>query len=154
VDMRSDRRRSQGNLKELPALLVRDGDEIALADHAWFFRPDPVGNEAAVVPGFTVIGALMTEQVVRRKLACQVKEVLGHASPTGSEPGCSDQSSANRSRQITLSRDSNFRSTIAGRHAGGVSDSVPRRFAGRKQLITLPLIRPPPPPCVFSLDRF
>jgi hypothetical protein len=133
-------------LKKLPAPLVRDSDKIALADHAWFFCPDPVGNETAVVAGFIIIGALMTEQVVRRKLDRQVKEILGHCKFNGI--------GARMFRpKPKLSRSGiRFRPTIA--QQGRAGDDALRRFGGRKQLITLPLIRPLPAPCIFSLDRF
>lgn len=72
------RQRPQRYLEKLSAALVRNGDVIAVLHH---LRPVSahVAREKLSVPlGNLVVRALVAEQVVRRDVAHQVKEVFWH----------------------------------------------------------------------------
>lgn len=65
----SDDCRSQLKLSDLLVPLVGNRDEVASTHHFWFFRPNPVCDESAVLLGFCVVDALVPHHVMSGDIA-------------------------------------------------------------------------------------
>src|SRR3954447_18710403 len=69
-------RRSDRDLKQLLIALVPDRNEVLFSHHSRPFGTDPVSNEAAVLSGFVVVRALVTQKVMSGNLSGEMKKVL------------------------------------------------------------------------------
>jgi hypothetical protein len=61
----------------LLACLIDHGYEITFADHPRFLGADPMGNEAGVFHGLHLVRAVVTDQIVRGKVASEVEGKRG-----------------------------------------------------------------------------
>jgi hypothetical protein len=69
-------RRGDADLKQLLIALVQDRNEVLFSHHSRPFGTNAVSDEAAVLSGFVVVRAFVTQKVMSGNLAGEMKKVL------------------------------------------------------------------------------